>query len=262
LIVRGLCAAAAAALAVALVTAPAAAAPSPAALRAALADPLEASFVEAEIGTQGTLEGPFDLNAYADYYRLSGTSESDIQRGVAYLKRDGFVGGYGRQWYRPRSTDVMGELVLVFGSNAGAMSSEQASKQRYQQDAGFQQAIDSSELGKSSFASTLASGGYDWTVIMFVKGNGLFAIARASVTDYRTPDALAQAKRAYAVAPSTIQLPGQQGPVAGVPQYARLVGMLALMLLLVIATAVAVVVYAVRAPRRHPSAPASSEIKQ
>jgi len=260
-IVRGLCAAAAAALAVTPVTVSAATAPSPAALRAALADPLEASFVEAEIGTQGTLEGPFDLKAYLDYYRLSGTNESDIQHGAAYLTRDGFVGGYGRQWYRPRSTDVMGELVLVFGSNAGASSSEQASKLRYQQDAGFQQAVDSSGLGKTSFASTLTSGGYDWTVIMFVKGNGLFAVARASVTDYRTPAALAQAQRAYAVAPSTIQLPGQQGPVAGIAQYARLAGMLALMLLLVIATVVAIVVYVVRAPRRHPAPATSAEIK-
>jgi hypothetical protein len=253
LTVRLVCLLAVSVLAAAPVTALAATAPSPETLRSALADPVDAAFVEAEVGTQGTLEGPFDANAYADYWRLSGTSETDIKRLLQYLERDGFVGGYARQWYRLRAADFLGELVMVFSNKSGAIASEQASKLRYQQDKGFQSSIESG-LPKDSFAATLTSGGYEWTVIMFVKGNAMFAVSRGSDSDYMTDGALAQAQRAYAVAPSSIVVPGHQDLAAGVSQYGRLVLIVGLILLLAIATIAAVVRFALRAPDQRPAA--------
>jgi len=219
----------------------AATAPDPAVLRAALADPLESNFVEAEVGTQGTLEGPFDANAYVDYFRGSGSSEADLQRGLEYLKRDGFVGGYGRQWYRPRSSDLMGEIVMVFSANSGATSSLQASKLRYGQDSTFQSFVDSG-LGKDSFAATLDGYGYRWTVIIFVKGNDMFAVSRASQVDYRTETAVAQARRAYDTAPASIRVPGQSRSVTGAAAASRLALTLALILLLMGGAIVSLVV--------------------
>jgi hypothetical protein len=261
LIVRVVFAVAAATLALPPAAGWAATVPSPATLRATLADPVEANFVEAEVGTQGSLEGPFDANAYADYYRSFGTSETDIQRGLQFLKRDGFVGGYARQWYQLRSQSVMGELVMVFGSNGGAAASEQASKQRYAQDSSFGSFIDSSQFGKNSFAATLTSYGYDWTVILFAKGNGLFAVSRASSSDYMTSQALAQAQRAFTVAPSTIAVSAQSSAHAGFAQGFRLIAAVGVMMLLAVATVVAVIVFVVRTPRPRPAVPVELQSK-
>jgi hypothetical protein len=239
----------------------AASSPSPGTLRAALADPIDPSFIEADIGTAGTLEGPFDANAYAEYFRLFGTSEAEIQRGLQYLKRDGFVGGYGRQWYRPRSTDVMGELVMVFGSNGGAAASEQATKQRYAQDAGFQSFVDSGQFGKNSYAATLTSSGYDWTVILFVKGNGLFAVSRGSNSGYMTSQALAQARRAFTAAPTRFAASAPSSAGAGLPKYFRLIAAVGVMMLLVVATVAAVIVFVVRTPRPRPPIPVELQTK-
>ena len=249
MIVRIVCALAVAALTMTPIAGAAANTPSPATLRAALADPIDPSFIEADVGTAGTLEGPFDANAYAEYYRLFGTSEAEIQRGLQFLKRDGFVGGYGRQWYRPRSTDVMGELVMVFGSNGGAAASEQATKLRYAQDAGFQSFVDSSRFGKNSYAATLTSDGYEWTVILFVKGNGLFAVSRASSSDPMTSQALTQAQRAFAAAPTGFGASAPSSAGAGFAQYIRLIAAVGAMMLLVAATVAAVIVFVVRTPR-------------
>lgn len=249
MIARIACAAAVAALATTPMAALAAVPPSPATLRAALADPIEPSFIEADVGTAGTLEGPFDANAYVEYYRSFGTSEAEIQRGLQFLKRDGFTGGYARQWYRTRSTDVMGELVMVFGSNGGAAASEQATKQRYAQDAGFQSFVDSSRFGKNSYAATLTSSGYDWTVILFVKGNGLFAVSRGSSSKYMTSQALAQAQHAFTTAPSGFAMSAPSSAGAGFARYLRLIAAVGAMMLLVAATVAAVIVFVVRTPR-------------
>jgi hypothetical protein len=261
MIVRIACASAVAALALSPAAAWAAAVPSPATLRATLADPVEANFVEADVGAQGSLEGPFDANAYADYYRAFGTSETDIRRGLQTLKRNGFVGGYARQWYQLRSQSVMGELVMVFGSKGGATASEQASKQRYAQDTSFGSFIDSSQFGKDSFAATLTSYGYDWTVILFAKGNGLFAVSRASSSDYMTSEALAQAQRAFTVAPSSIAVSAQSSAHAGFTQYLRSIAAVGVIMLLAVATVVAVIVFVVRAPRPRPSVAVGSQPK-
>lgn len=237
----------AASLALLPAAASAAQAPDPATMRASLAEPIDSSYVEAEVGTQGTLEGPFDANAYADYYRSFGTSEKELQAGLQILKRDGFAGGYGRQWYRPRTNDMLGELVMVFGGNAGASSSEQATRQRYAQDSGFQSFVDTG-LGGSSFGAKIDSTTYDyrWTVIVFVKGNDLFAVSAGSQSADRTSEALAQARRAYDVAPASIALPGQSNAGQAILASARFALVLGLILILVIAAVVATVVVLVR----------------
>ena len=256
--VRPVCLIAVALLLAAPLRASAATAPSPETLRAALADPVDQTFVEAEVGTQGTLEGPFDANAYADYWRSSGSSETDIKRMLQYLARDGFVGGYARQWYRPRAADFLGELVMVFSNKSGALASEKASKLRYQEDNGFESSVDSG-LSGDSFAGKLTTSGYEWTVVMFVKGNALFAVTRGSDSDHMTAGALAQARHAYAVAPSSIAVTGRPDLATGVSQYGRLLLIVGLIILLAIATIVAVVVFAVRKPHARPAVP--SEVR-
>ncbi len=257
MIVRGLCALAVAALAMTPIAAAAASAPSPGTLRAALAAPLDRSFVEADVGTAGTLEGPFDAEAYASY------SDLDVQTGQAMVKslqRNGFVGGYGRQWYKPRASEYLGELVMVFTRSSGASSIANASKIRYQQDQGFQSMVEP-HLNKDSFGVTEISAGYHWTAVIFEKGNNLFAIGQGSTADFMTDAALAQARRAYASAPSSIGAPAQSGTPTGLAQYTRLIAAVGAMMLLVAATVAAVIVFVVRTPRPGAPVPVESQTK-
>jgi hypothetical protein len=250
-IVCGLCALAVAALAVTPIAALAAASPSPATLRAALADPIDRNFIEADVGTAGTLEGPFDAESYASYYELAGLDVQTAQSLVRSLHSNGFVGGYGRQWYQPRATEYLGELVMGFTRSSGASSIASASKIRYGQDHGFQSFVEP-HLSKGSFAVTETSSGYQWTVVIFLKGNDLFAIAQGSTDGFMTDQALAQARRAYDHAPTSIGASAQSNSPTGLGQAFRLIAAVGLMLLLAVATVVAVIVFVVRTPRPRP----------
>ena len=251
MIVRGLCALAVAALAMTPIAALAASSPSPAALRAALADPIDRNFIEADVGTAGTLEGPFDAESYASYYELAGLDVQTAQGLARSLRSNGFVGGYGRQWYQPRATEYLGELVMGFTRSSGASSIASASKIRYGKDQGFQSFVDP-HLSKGSFAVTDSSGGYQWTVVIFLKGNNLFAVVQGSTDDFMTDQALAQARRAYDYAPTNIGASGQSSSPTGFAQGFRLIAAVGLMLLLAVATVVAVIVFVVRTPRPRP----------
>ncbi len=246
-VVRTFSALAIGALALTPITASAGASPSPETMRAALADPIERSFIEVDIAQPGTLEGPFDAQAYADYYKLAGEDQQTGGSLVRRLKSYGFVSGYGRQWYQQRTSEYLGEIVMVFTATSGASALASSSKIQYQQHIGFQSLVDP-HLSKASFAVTDKSGGYSWTIVIFQKGANLFAVARGSNLSFRTDEALAQAHRAYDVAPSDIAI-AQPSLLAGVTQPLRLIVVLGLMLLLAIATVVAVLVLVVFAPR-------------
>jgi len=259
-IVRRLCVLVVAALAVTPITALAAPSPGPATLRAALADPIDRSFVEADVGAAGTLEGPFDAESYASYFELAGLDQQTGQSLVRSLHRNGFVGGYGRQWYQPRATEYLGELVMGFTRSSGASSTASATKIRYQQDQGFQSLVEP-HLSKGSFAVTESSGGYQWTSVIFLKGNNLFSVVQGSTGDFMTDQALAQARRAYDFAPSSIGASAQPSSPTGLAQYFRLIAAVGLMLLLVVATVVAVIVFVVRTPRPRSPIPVESQPK-
>jgi hypothetical protein len=226
-------------------------------MRAALADPIDPSFVEADVGAAGTLEGPFDAEAYANY---SGLDVQTSQALVRSLQRNGFAGGYARQWYKPRASEYLGELVMVFTRSLGASSIASASKIRYRQDQGFQSLVEA-DLNNGSFGVTEISEGYHWTAVIFQKGNNLFAITQGSTGDFMTDQALAQARRAYAFAPSTISgSPPSTGRV-DFAQYLRLIAAAGLMLLLAIAAVVATIVVLVRTQRSGLEAAARTQPK-
>jgi hypothetical protein len=258
--VRTVCALSVAALAMAPIAALAAASPSPETMRAALADPLDGSFVEAEVGAAGTLEGPFDAESYASYYELAGMDAQTGQSLVRSLHSNGFVGGYARQWYQRRGSQYLGELVMGFAKSSGASSIASASKIRYQQDQGFQSFVEP-HLNKGSFAVTDVSGGYQWTLVIFQKGNNLFAVVQGSTGGFMTDQALAQARRAYDFAPSSIATPAQSIAPASFAQGLRLIAAVGVMMLLAVATVVAVIVFVVRTPRPRPTVPVELQTK-
>jgi hypothetical protein len=259
-IVRIVCAVAVAALAMTPIAALAVAGPSPETMRAALANPLDGSFIEADVGAAGTLEGPFDAESYASYYELAGMDVQTGQTLIRSLHSNGFVSGYARQWYQPRASEYLGELVMGFAGSSGASSIASASKIRYQQDQGFQSFVEP-HLSKGSFAVTDVSGGYQWTLVIFQKGNNLFAVVQGSTGDFMTDQALAQARRAYDFAPSTIGPPAQSSPPSGLARYIRLIAAAAVTVLLAVATVVAVIVFVLRTPRPRPPVPVEYQAK-
>jgi len=173
--------------------------PSPEILRATLADPFRVDFVEVDLGTPDILEGPFDVEVYADSFRLDAKTRETL---INELNKQGFVGGYARTWYTPGSTTVwMAEGILVFRADAGATSARLSSKVHYATDKGFGRFVDTGDIPQSFALAYQGPDGFRWTVVVFSKGNDLFVIIFGSAADYMTESALGQATKEYRLAP-------------------------------------------------------------
>ena len=174
-------------------------APSPETLRATLADPFRVDFVEVDLGTPDVLEGPFNVEVYADSFRLDAKTRETL---INELNRQGFVGGYARTWYTPGSTNMwMAEGILVFRGDDGATSARLSSKVHYATDKGFGRFVDTGDIPQSFALTWQGPDGFKWTVVVFSKGNDLFAIIVGSAADYMTESALGQAEAEYRLAP-------------------------------------------------------------
>ena len=172
--------------------------PSPATLRATLADPVSAGFVEADQGTPKVLEGPFSAQSYADYFQTDQKTRDAL---VASLTSEGFLAGYARSWYKLGSRIFLGESVLAFQASTGAKSALQLSKLQYATSPTFRSFEDLSNIPQSFAVTVHDADGFNWTVILFVKGNDAYAVIEGSDSDYMTSSALAQARSAYDFAP-------------------------------------------------------------
>ena len=167
-----------------------------------MADPVETDFVEAFMRASGTLTGSFDAKTYAEVSGLDASSRSSI---LQALKDYGFVSGYGRDWSKPRLSDKMEELLMVFNSDWGAATSASTSKTSYSKDEHYNSFFDP-QVNADAYGVTEDDGGYYWSVVIFTKGNEMFAIERGSATEYPTAQSIAQAQKAFAVAPSSIDV--------------------------------------------------------
>ena len=216
-----------------------------------MADPVETDFVESLMRASGTLTGSFDAKTYADVSGLDAASRSSI---LQALKDYGFVSGYGRDWSKPRFSDKMEELLMVFNSDWGAATTASTSRTSYSKDDHYNSFFDP-QVNADAYGVTEDDGGYYWSVVIFTKGNEMFAIERGSATEYPTAQSIAQAQKAFAVAPSRIDVPavsvlGSQMLPGFMPNLRLLaVGASVLMLLAVCAIGVGVFV-AFRPPPR------------
>jgi hypothetical protein len=242
---RRLCAAAVAALGLMPIIPAVAASPGPSALPSALADPVESGFMEVDQGTSNTLEGYFDASAYARSLAADGTTQQQI---VDYLNQYGFVTGYGRDWYLPRRSDWLDEIVMVFNDRSGAAGVASSSKINYARGQYFGSFIDVSRI-PNAYGLTETINGFHWTIVTFTKGNDLFSIARGSDSDFMTDQAVTQADKAYAVAPNGTALAGQVVPTSGFSQYVRPLEVVAFVGALVSSVVLAVMVIVIFGPR-------------
>jgi hypothetical protein len=174
--------------------------PSPATLRATLADPFTGDFVEADPGTPNVLEGPFDAQIYANSFQLDPTTQGRL---IESLNKEGFISGYARTWYKAGSRIFMGESVLAFQAVAGATSSSQLSKVQYGTSPAFTSFQDVA-IPHSFAVKVHEPDGFNWTVVIFTKGNGLYVITVGSESDYMDASTRSQADKEYEFAPLSI----------------------------------------------------------
>jgi hypothetical protein len=247
---RRLCVAAATALGLVPVIPAAAASPGPSALPAALADPVETGFTEMPPGGNA-LEGYFDASRYA---RATESDAKSQQRLADSIKSWGFVTGYGRTWYMPRLSDWLAELVLVFNDRTGAEGVASSSKDTYASDPAFQAFIDASSVPNAYGLTEISQTGFHWTIVIFTKENDLFAIERGSSTDFMTDQGVAQARRAYTIAPAGTNVADQTPPTSSFARYFRPIAFVAFVGALVSSAVLAVLVIIIFAPRSRWSA--------
>src|SRR5260370_42621232 len=118
---------------------------------------------------------------------------------------------------------------MGFTRSSGASAVASASKIRYGQEQGFLSFVEP-HLSKGSFAVTDSSSGYQWTVVIFLKGNNLFVVVQGSADDLMTDQALAQARRAYDHTPTRIGASAQSSTPTVLEQGFRLAKVAGMML--------------------------------
>lgn len=214
----------------------------------ALADPVETSFVEVSPGTERAVEGYFDAQIFADNTGTNASERSDI---ADELRAADFVTGYGREFYMVGRSDWLYELAMVFRQPSGAQSVLATNKVDYARSPNSGSFI-TVRLNSSAFAVHDIVSGFHWTVIQFVKSNDLFAIARGSQDDFTTAPALAQARKAYDVAPAGTTLAAPAVVPPAYMKYLRPLEIAAFVGALVVAAALMAVVFLVFRPKPQP----------
>jgi hypothetical protein len=228
----------------------AAAAPDPAVLRATLPDAIDSTWIEAAPGAVGYIDGPVDATVLRAYYEHFQQSESWIQGELDRLQREGFVGGYERQWYRARSRDLLGENVMVFATTAGAKSENDTLKADDARRPDFVSYFDP-QLNPGSTGTILgATGGYHWAFVSFIKGDALYGVSIGSDTTVKAEDVLPQARRVFDAAPPNIRLPRETSPGSVLARNPLLFAIAGLWLLLAIALIVSVATIVLLLPHR------------
>ena len=232
-----------------------AAPPGPADLPNALANPLEASFVEQTSSRQGELIGYFDAGIFANW-AASDASGRDYVRNK--LVSNGFVTGYQRIWYMPSSSDSLFETVYVFKAAEGAGGVLDTDKRDFASNEDFRNWVDL-QVNDNSFALQYVNSrdGFHWTFAAFAKGNDLFELFRGSSSDYQTSAGIAQAREMYTVAPNGTAL-GLQPAASHQSALSKYLTPLVVMLVtgaLLLTVALVIAVIATVMPRKQPSPP-------
>jgi hypothetical protein len=205
-------------------------------------------FVEVDLGTRNAVEGYFDAAGFAN---ATGTDAAARQSISDELTSEGFVTGYGRQWYQPKKSDWLYEVVMVFRDRTSASAAASWNKVEYARSSSFDAFVDV-HLNSNAYALTETIQDFQWTVVVFTRSNDMFVIARGSNADYMTDRGLAQAQRAYSQAPNGTALPQQSPPTAAFAKYIRPVAIVGLVGALMLAAALGVIVFVVFAPRIQP----------
>jgi hypothetical protein len=147
--------------------------------------------------TTGTFHGQFDATGYAESYQSNALAAS------LTLIHDGFVDGYGMEWFQISTHRVLIEFVIAFGGGRGAKSW-----------LGYEEASDKAAPGYKHSDSVSGIDTYYGVHLVltsptavvdafsFVKGNDMYGVGFVSAKDDVSRLAAAQTTKQYAAAPA------------------------------------------------------------
>ena len=187
--------------------------PNSESLRAILPDPIDNTWIEVLPGTSGYIDGAVDYDVLRAYYTYYRQTDAFIQQAIDILRQGGFVGGYERQWVRPRSNDVLSEQVYVFATHSGASTMSTTSRTA-DAAAGAVQVFFDATLGPDATGMMETIGNATFTTVDFVRGNASYYVGIASAKPVKAETVIPQARLLYDRAPSNIAL--SQTPPASV----------------------------------------------
>lgn len=187
--------------------------PDPAALQKMVVDAPDSGWIES-VPAPNTLEGPFDAQSYADDVYDDAQTKADV---AAHLDSYGFLGGYGRSFYKSSKKAWIEEDVKSFDTRAGAISFWTWMKSWLPEGADTTTPLIDTTVIPNSFGTEWVLSGFHATDTLFTKGAFMYDVVMGSYTDFTRSDALAQARSAFEFAPAGDAPVGEQNPTPVAP---------------------------------------------
>ncbi len=172
--------------------------PDPEALQKMLVSAPDRAWIESVPGNN-TLEGPFDAQAYALAVYDDAQTRADVAQ---HLESYGFLGGYGRSFYKSSTKAWIEEDVKSFDTKAGALSFWSWMKSWLPDGADTTTPVVDTTAIPNSFGTEWLLAGFHATDTLFTKGAFMYDVVVGSYTDFTRTDALAQARSAFEFAPA------------------------------------------------------------
>jgi hypothetical protein len=172
--------------------------PDPAALQKMLVNAPDSGWIES-VPAPNALEGPFDAQTYTTDVYDDAQTRTDV---ATHLQNYGFLGGYGRTFYKASRKAWIEEDVKSFDTKAGAVGFWTWMKSWLPEGADTTTpAVDTSAI-PNSFGTEWLLSGFHATDTLFTKGAFMYDIVVGSDTDFIRADALNEARSAFEFAPA------------------------------------------------------------
>jgi hypothetical protein len=172
--------------------------PDPAALQKMLVNAPDSGWIEST-PAPNTLEGPFDAQAFTTDVYVDSQTRTDVSQ---HLQNYGFLGGYGRTFYKASRKAWIEEDVKSFDTKSGAVAFWTWMKSWLPEGADTTTPMVDTSTIPNSFGTEWLLSGFHATDTLFTKGAYMYDIVVGSDTDYIRTDALAHARSAFEFAPA------------------------------------------------------------
>jgi len=172
--------------------------PDPVALQKMLVNAPDSGWIES-VPAPNTLEGAFDAQTFATDVYDDAQTRTDV---TLHLQNYGFLGGYGRSFYKASRKAWIEEDVKSFDTKAGAVAFWTWMKSWLPEGADTTTPLVDTSKIPNSFGTEWLLAGFHATDTLFTKGAYMYDIVVGSDTDYVRTDALAQARSAFEFAPA------------------------------------------------------------
>lgn len=231
------------------------AAPDPAKLRAILPAPTDSTWIEAPREAARYFDGPLTYESLRTYYTYYHQTEEFIDSQTSILRKNHFLAGYERMWYRVHTQDLLAESIEVFAAPADASSAMAMGNAEAAGQTGLYVTYFDTGLGSTAEGFLASSPGAHIANVFFTKGDALYVAGMFSDKTLAAGDVLPQARVLFDGAPATIALAPAAGQQSLLDRYRWALAAAGLGALLGTSAIVAALTIIVLAPRRRHAAP-------